>query len=615
MAAFLCSGLLVVGLLGATEDTFTFEGTSVQASTGQPGGFFSEGPQPFTDEFAQGTGSATLEVEDRIRVPGATYGDAARLTASFRLGVDEYVVELTHVGFPPPPLLPESALGPPPRRPAHPVGGGVLVGVRLHGASGLGWPATAPVQAAAAVWGVGRVSRNGQLLTDRALVHAAALSAGAHADDETHRTLPRGRPGDTELYVLATNLPRGLEPRGFVQFEFDDVDIRVGGAAMAAAAALPNTAPGLGEGPGGAASSGMTPPPALGTPLAPGAQSGTGLVTDSTLGVVVDPTALGQAPSTATTPPNTPRGGDVSTPVIGPPGQAATPGVATTGVPDVTAGTQSFTQPTSDVPVTPGVVTTGQGAPTPSPGGTTPGSTPSTLLATPGVATTGLPGPAVGVQTSNSTPSTPVATPGVATTGTPPPAPTLAADGSLVNPLAVTGAAPVTGAVGVVVVTVPAANPLAVTGAAPVSTTLPTLGSSTTAGTGGAGDGTFAAVPATPVTGGLATSPLASGPGSADVPGARVEMSPGLLSTPPVAGTRAATAPPPLPASPAPANALGAVPLPASPAPANAAAAPPLAGGIVVSSPSAGTPVGPALAPAPVSAPPGGGALGAAPAR
>ncbi len=233
--------LVVTGLLAApAAGDFTFDGREASAHTLSSVGFYAQGAVPFPNLYERGSGSATLTVEDRIAAPGATYGDAARLEARFRLGGLEYQVELSQAGFPPPQAL-EAAPAQPLPRPAHPVGGGVLLGVDLYGNSGLGWPVTTRVHAAVAVWGVGSVWLNGQLLTDSAVIHASALSHGAQADDETHLTLPVAREGDTELHVLVWNLPPSLEPRGFIQFSFDDVAIEVEDQPVRAVAVLPNS--------------------------------------------------------------------------------------------------------------------------------------------------------------------------------------------------------------------------------------------------------------------------------------------------------------------------------------------------------------------------------------
>jgi hypothetical protein len=231
------SPFMVAGLLMASPAGFTFDGPEVTARTVGNVGYFTQGPTPFTDLFERGAGSAQLSVRDRIADPRATYGDAGRLEATFTLGATTYRVELDQPGFPP--AQASQGTGPLPLPPAQPIAGGVVVNQDLHGGAALGSPAMTRVHAAAALWGVGRLWRNGQLITDTAIIHAAALSRGAHADDDTFRTLPVAREGDTELSVLVWNLPPQLEPRGFIQFDFDDVAIEVNGLEVPALAAVP----------------------------------------------------------------------------------------------------------------------------------------------------------------------------------------------------------------------------------------------------------------------------------------------------------------------------------------------------------------------------------------
>ncbi|MCP3103186.1 hypothetical protein LZ198_30330 [Myxococcus sp. K15C18031901] len=233
--------LLLSGLLAAAPGGFTFEGRQASARTEQPDGFFIQGPLPFTDLAESGTGSATLSVDDRVSAPEATYGDQATFSATFRLGVTEYRVELSQAGFPPLQRYEPAPSLPLPAPPPHTVGGGVLLSVPLYGDSGLGWAAMTRSHAAIAVWGVGRVWRNGTLLTDAAFIHVAALDAGAFADDDTHRLLRQARFEDTELVVLAYNLPARLEPRGFIQFVFEDVGIDLDGRSLPWVAVVENT--------------------------------------------------------------------------------------------------------------------------------------------------------------------------------------------------------------------------------------------------------------------------------------------------------------------------------------------------------------------------------------
>nr|BDT33524.1 hypothetical protein MFMH1_31930 [Myxococcus sp. MH1] len=232
--------LLLSGVLAAGPGGFTFEGREASAGTERPDGFFIQGPLPFTDLAESGTGSAELTVEDRVDLAQATYGDKAAFQATFRLGNTEYRVELAQAGFPPAQARSQASSSVPPA-PRHTVGGGVLLNVPIYGDSGLGWSVMTRSHAAVAVWGVGSVWRDGRLLTDTALIHVAALDAGAFADDSTHRMLRQARAGDTELVVLAYNLPTDVERRGFVQFVFEDVAIEVAGVPVRSVAVVENT--------------------------------------------------------------------------------------------------------------------------------------------------------------------------------------------------------------------------------------------------------------------------------------------------------------------------------------------------------------------------------------
>lgn len=233
--------LLLSGVLASGPGGFTFEGQEASARTRRPDGFLIQGALPFTDLTESGTGSAELSVEDRVALPEATYGDKVTFSSSFRLGVSEYRVELSQAGFPPAQAHSQAPSRPLPPPPPHPIAGGVLLDVPIYGDTGLGWSAMTRSHAAVAVWGVGRVWRNGQLLTESAWVHVAALDAGAYSDDDSHRMMRQARWGDTELVVLAWNLPPELEPRGFVQYVFEDVAIEVGGIPVRSLAVVDTT--------------------------------------------------------------------------------------------------------------------------------------------------------------------------------------------------------------------------------------------------------------------------------------------------------------------------------------------------------------------------------------
>ncbi|HEX8537690.1 MAG TPA: hypothetical protein VF664_09510, partial [Cystobacter sp.] len=95
------SPFMVAGLLMASPAGFTFDGPEVTARTVGNVGYFTQGPAPFTDLFERGSGSVQFSARERIAEPGATYGDAGRLEATFTLGATTYRVELDQPGFPP----------------------------------------------------------------------------------------------------------------------------------------------------------------------------------------------------------------------------------------------------------------------------------------------------------------------------------------------------------------------------------------------------------------------------------------------------------------------------------------------------------------------------------
>jgi plastocyanin len=60
--------------------------------------------------------------------------------------------------------------------PHHPKFGGVIRGLYYHGATGVHTPLVPTINSAVALWAVGHVYRNGELVTDNALVHVMLLS-------------------------------------------------------------------------------------------------------------------------------------------------------------------------------------------------------------------------------------------------------------------------------------------------------------------------------------------------------------------------------------------------------------------------------------------------------
>lgn len=224
MLALLFSVLLAESLAGEAGRPRHASGREQRTA-----GFLTRGPAPYTDYYEDGFGRVSIEVIDRVSEEAATEGDEARVNAHFSIRGASYEVALDRAGFPA--ELAKSAL-----IPSFPIEGGVLLDRDIDGNTGIGSYRAPRVRAAIAIWGIGRVSKDGRLLTSSALIQVTALSRGAHADDQTHRLLPEARSEDAEIHVLAENLPRDVEPAGFLQFGFDDVSIEVDGLPVPARA-------------------------------------------------------------------------------------------------------------------------------------------------------------------------------------------------------------------------------------------------------------------------------------------------------------------------------------------------------------------------------------------
>jgi hypothetical protein len=397
-------GVMVTGLLAAAPaGSFTFQGTEASARTTSSVGFFAQGTTPYPNLWERGLGSATLTVEERVGA-GATYGDKARLDAQFRLGQIDYRVEFTQAGFPPPQASGAAAAQSAVPRPGYPVDGGVILDRDMNGNSGLGWWAATRVHAAIAAWGVGSVWRNGQLLTDTAVIQVNALSHGAYTDDESHQPLPVAREGDTEFEVIAWNLPPSAEPRGFIQFSFDDVEIELGGRTVKSVAVLPNVMAVDSMGPmaafGGVGQNGTFLPPTL--PPPPSQATGgsgfdlTAAPVTGTPGGPVTPVSPGTLSGPASPPPLAVPGVSVGT-------EATRVGTAAPGVPGVPG------QPISGPVTTAGTV--GPGAVTPD---TISGTFPTTGAPTP-------PANISGVMPGTPAPGSALAAQQPEPSGTPPP--------------------------------------------------------------------------------------------------------------------------------------------------------------------------------------------------
>jgi hypothetical protein len=270
------------------------------ASNSAMTGFFTLGA-PFADTYAAGTGEVQLEAIDRGRT------DAGRLTARFAVNGDRYTVELDAAG-----LAKQEG-------PGHALSGGVVIDQLVRGDLGLGYPTTSPVRAAVAMRGQGRVTKNGALVSDRALVIGLVLATGVHADDGSFRLLPESRERDTEIHVLALGLPSSQVASGFLQFAFDDVRVSVDGADVASVAFVPTVSPRLPEESGMGGSGGVGYPSALGG-VAPLPSGSMGDVPGAVIGQVTDVSApsgglpvnpapalpLTQTPSPTSTAPATP---------------------------------------------------------------------------------------------------------------------------------------------------------------------------------------------------------------------------------------------------------------------------------------------------------------------
>ncbi|WP_338261379.1 hypothetical protein [Corallococcus caeni] len=425
------TSILLSGFLAAAPggDGFTFEGREASARTEQPDGYYFQGPLPYSDLTERGTGQVSFSVQDRVGLANATFGDKARLSASLRIGGADYRVELTQTGFPPRQAMSRAPAGPLPPPPPHLIEGGVLMGTSIYGETGIGWRATTRAHAAMAVWGIGSVWRNGTLVTDSALIHAAALDAGTYSDDDTKRLLREARPGDAEVVVLAWNLPPEVEPRGFIQFVFDNVSINVDGTRVPSVPVVPVT----GDLPASLASLTPVAPtafPAAVPPMSPPhfapATGGSG-----TAGTTAGTTGVGAAGTTTITPPTAnalpSEGPSTFSGTFAPaapseppavvsgvqPGSNATVGQGTFTTPPTVAGVSvgGFTTPQVSAPDFNAFVGTSQVSPgilaTVPPLTQSSGTPASPILGTPAPLNTGTPGPLLGTPAPlNAAPST-----------------------------------------------------------------------------------------------------------------------------------------------------------------------------------------------------------------
>ncbi|HZN95494.1 MAG TPA: hypothetical protein VFB81_22435, partial [Myxococcales bacterium] len=217
------------------RDAFRFDGPEASATAdGGPAVLRLGGT------LREGTGSAFLRGEDRVRAREMTYGDAGELWMRVAVGGDVYRVELDAVGFPPEQALPKGSKRSwwkrpegPPRRPEHGVEGGVVLGRVVNRGSGLGLRDMPARRAAVALWGIGRLYRNDELVAARARVAAQALPG---ADEVTKEGTLRARARGNELDVFVDGVPEGVSKAGFLHFVIEGAAISEPAPARAVAA-------------------------------------------------------------------------------------------------------------------------------------------------------------------------------------------------------------------------------------------------------------------------------------------------------------------------------------------------------------------------------------------
>lgn len=242
---------LALSLLASPASDFDFDGVQASAMQARPVGFILR-----DGRFVRGEGTISLRATDHVRDQTFTYGDSAQLSARFSVGGESYSVELLSAGFPPEQTLPKGSGAKTPAPPDYRIAGGVAVDADVFGDTGLGFRSLPRARAALVVWGVGRVFKNGQLLTDRASVQVFALSRGVIADMDVPAVRTSAADGDAEIHVLVENLPRSRTMPGTLAFGFEDVGIMVSGRSVPALARVGVVGEDLGI--GGSGSAGMS---------------------------------------------------------------------------------------------------------------------------------------------------------------------------------------------------------------------------------------------------------------------------------------------------------------------------------------------------------------------
>jgi hypothetical protein len=150
-------------------------------------------PTPFSDNWAGARGSVTMSLLDVTATDAASTEDEIDFEMSFTSPDNEHEYTVTV----------ETPL---PHGMAFPFFGGVATNVLLHGISGVGTPLMPTEFTYAAFWGVGSVSRDGEVVNESQLVHVMVTEPvrGADYQLETDANVPSpvASPDDETLHLL-----------------------------------------------------------------------------------------------------------------------------------------------------------------------------------------------------------------------------------------------------------------------------------------------------------------------------------------------------------------------------------------------------------------------------
>ena len=172
------------GLYGvALDDRATNEAGDAYTTT--------KDPTSFSDTWKATSGSITMHVVDATATDAAVTNDKIDFEADFESpgGQHSYKVTvkqpLTH-GF------------------AYPFFGGVVTNTLLHGFTGVGTPLMPTEFTYVAFWGVGTISRDGEIVNDKQLVHVMVTEfvRGDNYELQTDGNVPAGNPRGMTLHLM-----------------------------------------------------------------------------------------------------------------------------------------------------------------------------------------------------------------------------------------------------------------------------------------------------------------------------------------------------------------------------------------------------------------------------